>query len=384
MANIDQYFPVGIVTGEAFIGRKEEAAWLSQNINGHVHTLIIAPRRYGKSSLAIQTLQKLKHPFVEIDLQLCRSTKTLEQKILKAVEALLTEISPEKHKLISKIEKYFKKSKKRWDIGLKGLAHVTIEPQTQDSPADNIVTALQLLDEIANQENKTCILFIDEVQEIIELDDGLLIQGALRHFAQKSQQVRFIFSGSNRRLLQHMFDDSKMPLYQLCDKITLNRIEHKDYEKYLQKVAGKTFGNKLEKTVIDELLQLTERHPRRTYNLCLYFWRLCAMKNRKPTIAALQSAWEKLIEVELKGIRSYLSKLTTAQLKIMAYIASCSGKELRGQVAIRTIGISGTAISKALQSLENNDLVAQDANGLFFIIDPTHKWVLKKEEALLY
>lgn len=377
--NIETYFPIGIVTKEAFIGRKEPANWLMQNTQNGIHTLILAPRRYGKSSLAINALKQIKYPFSEMDLQLCRTAEAIESKLIRSIETLISSIFKEKQTFLKIAEKFFKQSNKKWDIGLKGLVHVSIEPQNHQSPADNIVTALELLDVAATQINQPVIIFIDEIQEITELDESLEIQGAIRHFAQKAKKVCFVFSGSNRRLLIHMFDDSKMPLYQLCDKIILERIPAKDYQVYIQKVAVKTWGSKLDPAIIDSILLLTERHPRRTYNLCLYVWRLCMIKNASPTEKDIQAGWDKLIGIEQRGVRSFLSKLSTVQLKTLAYIAIHSGKELRGQKAILKINASAAAITKALQNLEDQDLIGQEDN-TFFIIDPVVKTVLERAE----
>ena len=377
MLNIENYFPIGLVTKEAFIGRKEAIHWLSQNIQNKIHTLILAPRRYGKSSLALMALKQMKTPYAELDLQLCRSASAIEAKLIHAVETLISDLYEEKQSFLKLAETYLKKSHKKWDIGLKGLVHISIEPNQNDTSADNIITALELLDLAAQKVKKLTTIFIDEIQEITELDDNLEIQGAIRHFAQKSQNVCFIFSGSNRRLLIHMFDDSKMPLYQLCDKIILDRIPAPEYHTYIQKVAVKTWGQKLNQTIIDTILATSQRHPRRTYNLCLYLWRISMIKNKPPTQKDVHNAWEKLLSIEVKGIRSYLAKLSTVQLKTMAYIAQVSGQDLRGKQALRHIDASAAAITKALQVLEDQDLVGLE-DGQYFIIDPAVRTVLEQ------
>ena len=47
-----KYFPLGKAYGEAFCNRTEETRWLVGNLKNVKHSLLIAPRRYGKSSLA--------------------------------------------------------------------------------------------------------------------------------------------------------------------------------------------------------------------------------------------------------------------------------------------------------------------------------------------
>ncbi len=58
-----------------------------------------------------------------------------------------------------------------------------------------------------------------------------------------------------------MFDDRSRPLYSLCDRIAIDRIKEEDYIAYINRVANKTWGKDLEKSVFDEIFLLTERHP---------------------------------------------------------------------------------------------------------------------------
>ncbi|MFI4956067.1 MAG: hypothetical protein ACHQAX_02535 [Gammaproteobacteria bacterium] len=105
------------------------------------------------------------------------------------------------------------------------------------------------------------VFFIDEFQEIGVLPDSSGIEGAIRHVAQESESLCFIFSGSNRHILATMFDDQGSPLYMLCDRINVERIHEKDYVNYLNDVSMKTWKKKLPNEVINEIFNLTEFHP---------------------------------------------------------------------------------------------------------------------------
>lgn len=50
--NPRDYFPLGKAHGKAFCNREYETEWLLKNINSAKHSLVMAPRRFGKSSLA--------------------------------------------------------------------------------------------------------------------------------------------------------------------------------------------------------------------------------------------------------------------------------------------------------------------------------------------
>ena len=64
---IEKYFPQGIATGTAFCNRTEERKLLKNSVASNEHTVLVAPRRYGKTSLITQVLKDVDHPSVNMD-----------------------------------------------------------------------------------------------------------------------------------------------------------------------------------------------------------------------------------------------------------------------------------------------------------------------------
>ena len=69
------------------------------------------------------------------------------------------------------------------------------------------------------------VFFIDEFQELINIDDSKPIESAIRQVAQSTKYLTFIFAGSNRKLINFVFEDSSRPLYLLCEEVLLERIQ---------------------------------------------------------------------------------------------------------------------------------------------------------------
>ncbi len=366
--SFEHYFPLGLASGEAFIERKE-SEWLIKNIHSGIHTLLMAPRRYGKSSLVLHILEKNHLNYIEMDLQLCRTAKAVEQKIIHSIEKIISQISKKPETLLKIAQSFFQKT--HWKISFKGFVELSIEPEKQEDIVENMLTAFQFLETVLMKENKKVVFFIDEVQEIQLLKEAYEIQGAIRHFAQKTKQVAFIFSGSNRRLLRTIFDDSVMPLYQLCDTMILNKIEEKAYAHYLNEVALCTWHHALPEDVFHEIIALTHRHPRRIYHLCFYLWRnLETQKTAVSTVESVREAWQMLIQSSLKGIRYYLAQRNNSQLKVLAYIALGNHTELTGKVAQKTTDLSSTGIMNALNALVEENFIEQNSDGTYAFIDP--------------
>src|SRR5690349_5073898 len=102
------YFPLGIATGTAFCNRTQETKLLVENLKNGKHTLLIATRRYGKSSLALHAIQLSQLPYVEIDFYMARSEKIIETYILNGIIDLIGKSLGPVDKLITSIKRYVK------------------------------------------------------------------------------------------------------------------------------------------------------------------------------------------------------------------------------------------------------------------------------------
>ena len=372
------FFPQGIATGKAFLGREDAVQALQNNIsNGH-HTLLMAPRRWGKTSLARNTLAGMDILSNDVNFFLCRSALSVERKIRHCITEALSQSGSQQQTLFDSMRRFFAQSKKTWSFGFRGVIGVEITPDNETHIAENIYTSLSLLESTMQALNKKTVLFFDEVQEIDLLNEGREIQGAIREFAQEAKHVVFIFSGSNRRLLHHMFDHQAMPLYELCERILLKKINATTYEKYIAKASTKISGTPASEAVLKEILTLSMRHPKRIYNLCYQIWQ---SQPKKVTVESVQHAWQYLVETRQKDIRSKLSPLNNSQLMLLTLIATDFALPISGKEAQKALNLSSGAIVKALQFLEDEDFVTRDAiSKQYSLIDPLVKSVLCQYE----
>lgn len=96
-------FPIGIATGEAFCNRDNERKILKDNINANRHTVLLAPRRYGKTSLVSEVIEQLSYPSCNMDFLLAADARAVEAVILEKIGELLQSILPQTKKPMKKI-----------------------------------------------------------------------------------------------------------------------------------------------------------------------------------------------------------------------------------------------------------------------------------------
>lgn len=364
------YFPLGIAKGEAFCNRISERKQLINNIERNKHTLVISPRRYGKSSLVLYCLEETAFSYERVDLFVAVSAKTIEEQILNGVRNLINKISTAPEQAVGFITNYIKHLKSKWIVGTDGI-NIELIPEKDSNPASVIMESLQMLENLLNKKSKKAVFFIDEFQEIGVLANTTGIAGAIRHVAQESENIRFIFSGSNRHILATMFDDRSSPLYMLCDRINIDRISERDYTEYLNKVARKTWGKELELTVIEEIFKLTERHPYYMNVLCDKLW--VYYSEHIPTTKTVEDVWQDYVLQEESKIAKELGSLNTSQKKILIAVSKGVCNDLTSKETLNKFNLTSAAVIKSLKLLEEQDYLGRHKKGDYFIVDPLIK-----------
>ena len=364
------YFPLGIAKGDAFCNRVLERKQLIGNIKKGQHTMVISPRRYGKSSLILYSLDESQFLHERVDLFVAVSAKTIEEQILNGVKNLLNKINSVPEQVVGVIKNTIKNLKSKWIVGTDGFKIELIPSQESDS-ISIITESLQMLENVLKKKEIQAVFFIDEFQEIGVLANSKGIEGAIRHVAQESENLRFIFSGSNRHILANMFDDRSRPLYNLCDRITIDRIKECDYVAYINAISKKTWAKYLDKSVFEEIFLLTERHPYYMNVLCDKIWSYC--ENMLPTNSDVAQLWQEYIFQEKSKTAKDLSSLNTSQKKLLIAISKGATRDLTSKATLHELDFSSSAITKSLRLLEEGDYINRNIDGEYFIVDPLIK-----------
>lgn len=368
-----ELFPINIAIGEAFCNRISEKKQLLQHINHGVNTVVIAPRRYGKSSLINQVLLESKLPNSIMELTMTATPKDVEQMIIKKVGELLYSILPRAAKAKQNILKLFQFLNPEIRLTAAGQ-RITFHPNVNSmSIPDNISETLMKLDQAAIKMDKRIVIVMDEFQELSTLKEHA-IEASIRNAMQYSQKVVYIFSGSNRHMLQSMFDDKNRPFYNSCEIIYLDRISTKDYEVFIQKKAVKKWGKPFSKEVMDRVFMLSELHPNYVNRICGYFW----MINSYPTLDAMNTYWDDFVLSRRSEFTKDILLLSRNQRKLLKYIAREPSKQPGSQDICVKIGLSEASLRQALNKLIRMDYMYKDREGYVRLIDPAFRDYINK------
>jgi len=366
LEDIANYFPTGIASGDAFINRFEERERLKRAILAKQHTLLMAPRRYGKTSLLIRVAEEIGYPFCAMDLLPIHNEKSVTDIFVDTVGRLVMELLPPAQKAKETLLKIFKSMSPELTLSTLGQK---LSLRMPDAP-NNIANLFLHLDEVAVAFDKKAIVFIDEMQQIGFLETGRSIEALIRHAVERSKNITYCFSGSSRHLLKNMFGDSTRPLYRLCSMMEIGRISRDHYRPHLKNLAKERWGVAMSDELFDKLMQITEEHPFYINALCQNLW----LEEHAPTIERIEIVWDRYVKDNRGIIVDEVLGLTLNQKNVLASLAHAPIKEVYSGETMVSLKLTPASVHRVIDSLLERDLIYSDKNEAYTLLDPAIRY----------
>lgn len=235
------------VEGEHFTDRELETKRLQLNFENGVNSILISPRRMGKTSLvkkvkSLTESRKLK--IVYMDIYKCRTEYEFYEKFASAVIQATS----------SKVERMAEYAKE-FLMGISPKIVFSPEPATEFSLSlgvnprtNNPEEILDLPERIARKRGIQIVVCIDEFQQIGEMPDSLTLQKTIRSVWQHHKHTSYCLFGSKQHLMSNLFYSRRMPFYQFGDMFFLRKIPSEKWIPFIIRrfeVAGKQISAEL-------------------------------------------------------------------------------------------------------------------------------------------
>lgn len=239
-----------------FIGREKEISRLSNNFNFGVNTIILAPRRWGKTSLVNKVtglFSSEKTIIVRMDIFACRSEyeflNLFSSEVLRQTSSRIDEL-----KELAKgfIERLTPKISLSPDAVSEYSISLGITPKTH-SPEE----VLRLPQIIAERKHCEIIICIDEFQQIGEFPDSLNVQKRLRTFWQNQKNVHYCLYGSRMHMMSNLFQKKSYPFYKFGDILNIAPIPLEEWVPYIRD-RFKANGLTIEEPEIKQICESVE------------------------------------------------------------------------------------------------------------------------------
>lgn len=220
------------VTGYNFTGRAIETQRLVANFEGGINTILISPRRWGKTSLVKHVCQQVdrnKVLPVFLDMFTCRSEYDFYNALAAAI---LKQTASSTERWMDNARDFLARLTPKISISPDPLSDFSlslgITPKTH-TPEE----ILQLAETIAIKKQKRIVVCIDEFQQIGEFPDSVNVQKRLRSVWQHQQWTSYCLFGSKKHLMSSIFQRHNMPFYQFGDTIFLKRLSTEEWTNYI-------------------------------------------------------------------------------------------------------------------------------------------------------
>ena len=233
MRENEQSFVFGVsVSDYNFIGRKEEIRRLKMNFEEGINTILISPRRWGKTSLVrkvCEVVDRKKVIPVFVDIFKCKTEyefyNALAEAVLKQTASMAELWMDNARDFIARLSPKVSFSP---EPNSEFALSLGISPKTH-APEE----ILSLAEEIAQKKQKRIVVCIDEFQQIGEMADSVSIQKRLRSVWQHQRLTSYCLFGSKKHTMMNVFQKRNMPLYQFGDFKFLDKIPTETWVEYI-------------------------------------------------------------------------------------------------------------------------------------------------------
>ena len=367
-----------IAQNEDFTGREQDIARLKTNLTSGINTVIMSPRRWGKSSLVHHTIDEIKKE--SNDFLVCHvdvfNSKDEYAFLQSYTNAVISASTTKLEDAVNTIKKHIGSSGPKitlGDIASTMEFSLGLDFKDRNLSADEI---LDLPEKIAREKGKRFIVCIDEFQNVENFSAPVAFQAKLRSHWQTHQNVCYCLYGSKRHMLMNIFSQYEMPFYKFGDIMLLHKMSDVVWADFIVKRFEKT-GKGIDRTMALEIANKVDCHA---YYVQQYSQLVWLLTKKEVTEDCLATAYEQMLDRSALLFDNLLDNLKTKQISLLLAIAH--GEEnLTSAKVLSNYNLGTSANVKNLKNaIIDKDFVISDlSKGTLSIQDPLFKeWLLRK------
>ena len=354
----------GYAGAEYFCDRVQEAEAMKSLLLNENNIALISPRRIGKTDLIWHVFndEEIREDYYCFVVDIY-ATKNLAEFVNMLGKAVVDELRPKGKRAWERFINAVSSLRPEISFDMNGMPVWSVGLGAVNNPAvtlDEIFTYL-------NDADKPCLVAIDEFQQITRYDDDT-IEATLRTYVQRCTNAHFIFSGSQRHLMNGIFTSPSRPFYQA---VTIINLQPLDLNVYADFCIGKfeQASKHVEKTVIELLYERFEAVTSYMHRI------LNVMFSRTETGGTctppmVDEAIDFLIRMSSDTYESLFYQMPEKQrLLFLAIAQEGKAKEVNGGQFLKRHKLSSaSSVSSALKGLLEKDFITVD-KGVYSVYD---------------
>lgn len=361
------------VDDEHFIGREIEQERLRANFQHGINTILLSPRRWGKTSLVKKIAQEVSSKrliVVYVDAFSCRNEYDFYNRLASDVlRQTSSQIEEWKEQAKGFIERLTPKISISADPASAYSVSLGITPKTH-TPQE----ILNLPEQIASRKKCQIVICIDEFQQIGEFSESLSIQRTMRSVWQHHKNVSYCLFGSKMHMMIEMFQKKSFPFFKFGDILYLDNIPTETWIPYIRTQFQKEQKD-ISPSYAEKICHLVNNHSSYVQQLA---WLTLLNTKTETTECAFQTAVMELVEQNAAIFTQQTESLTTYQMNFLRALIDDVTKDFGLESIRETYQLGSTSnIVRLKRSLQEKELIEITDKGIF-LADPVLKLWLKK------
>jgi len=345
-----------------FTDREKETKRLLLNFENGLNTIIVSPRRWGKTSLVNKVAELMKENqqirIVRMDIFSVRTQEDFYR-------MFATEII---RQTATRTEEWLENTK-RFLSSLVPVVTMSTDPMNPVSFSLKSVMpdygeeVLTLPERIAKEKEIHLIICIDEFQQIGELSNSITFQKKLRSVWQHQHSVSYCLYGSKRHLLMNMFGKRSYPFYKFGDMLFLERIPLEYWYEYIQSRFEQN-GKHIDTRFVDDIYTYVDGNSSYVQQLSWLVW---ARTENEVNEGIMAEAKQDLLLQSHSLFMEQINSLSSYQLRFIRAIMSGKTIDIYRKEVIEEFELGSSAnIATIKKALQKKELIEIEGKNIYF------------------
>ena len=368
---INPFLLTGYVSPDYFCDREQETKKLISALQNGRNVTLISPRRMGKTGLIrhifhqMEAEKQAKCYYVDL-----YKTDSLASLVKQLASVVLGSLDTTEAKIIKQVTTFFKSLRPLLSFdSLTGVPTfmVDVKPELAEHSLAEIFSYME-------QSGQLCVIAMDEFQAIVDYGEKN-VEALLRSHIQHLTSVQFIFSGSQRHVLENMFASANRPFYQSTQIMNLYEIQESSYYQFSSEKL-EAHHQQMPADVFNDLYQLLAGH---TWYIQMVLNRLYESGQKQITKSLVNKVLNEIIDENEATFQTFMRLITPAQARLLKAIAKeGTVQQALGSSFISKYQLGATStVRSAIQALVEKELVL-DCQGAYQVYDHFFSLWLKR------
>lgn len=360
------------VKSDCFTNREQEVKKLAGNFQNKVNTIILSPRRWGKSSLVEKVAGQVKSKTIKIAIIDLFGIRTEEEFYNALANAVIKATSSKTEELVELAKKFLKSITPKFTIDLGEKQNISMQLDV-DTVKKYYRELLDIPEKIAIEKNIELVICIDEFQNISTFNDYLAIQKRLRSVWQHHQHVTYCLYGSKQHMMMDLFNKQSNPFYKFGELMYLPKIAEAKWISFITKQFSKT-KKEITPGQAAKIAQAVKYHPYYVQQLSHLTW---INTDKKVTDAGINQSIQELLEQNALLYFKETEDLNNTELNLLKAI-SRNEKQLSSKEVIKRYKLGTSAnVIKARNYLVKKEIIDVTGDAVEFIDPAFELWFIK-------